>query len=249
MESADPKRTLVVIPARMDSKRLPGKPLRELRGRPLIAWAWDAACASKADAALIATDSVKVQDWCKAHDVPCYMSTKEHATGTDRVAEAARDFIRARNPKIHAVVNLQCDEPQVTGQDIDELIDEIMTSRMKVATLCYDVIKWPADDPNAVYIVRGFDGLALYFSRKQLPGSAIHVGVYAFHTSALQYFPQHARAPLEEAENLEQLRFLERGVPMQAIMLDGPRRSVNCEEDLEALEQDFPRADPPEPDA
>lgn len=227
--SHEQERVAIVIPARMESSRLPNKPLRHYRGKPLLHWAWAAASEAKnASARFVVTDSEAVEDWCQFADVPCYVSTHSAVTcGTERLAR----LVNRNAFDYQTIVNLQCDEPDVSAADLDRLIDSTVRNRWPMATFCYRPQIVPAD-PNAVKVVRNQEGVAAYFSRQPLPGADVHVGVYAMKRGILDSYLSLPRSRLERAEDLEQLRTLERGVPIHVLDLGRPVCSINCEEDL-----------------
>lgn len=227
----------IIIPARMESSRLPGKPLLETRGKPLIQWAIEAAAASKlAGFVAVATDSSAIYDWCfdRRFDrgYECILqvcSARPFVTGSDRVAATAES---AGPFKI--VVNLQCDEPEITGKDLDRLIAEVQLHRRPVATYAFTGISDIArHSRDTVKLVIDDNRDAIYFSRKPFAGSMwIHAGVYAYRFNELRSFANHGQSTLEKAENLEQLRLIEAGVPIRVLDLGRPVVSINTEDDL-----------------
>jgi len=209
----------IVIPARMASQRLPGKPLLEIAGRSLIEHVYRRACAAKADSVVIATDDRKI-------GAKVVMTSQEHESGSDRIAECA-DQLGWDDDQL--IVNLQGDEPLMPPACLDQVADLLATDPdADVASLF-----WPLDssaevaNPNVVKTVVDQSGRALYFSRSVVPHprnwqnmaqaleSGIswkrHIGLYAYRAAALRAFAAMDATPLEAAEKLEQLRFLESG--------------------------------------
>jgi 3-deoxy-manno-octulosonate cytidylyltransferase (CMP-KDO synthetase) len=233
----DPSRIAIAIPARMKSKRLPGKPLVEVGGKPLLRWVWDAAWDCKeADSKFVVTDSLEIEDYCRNYVIPCYFSKREHPTGTDRIAEVIADWVGGN--KLTHVINLQCDEPDITGGDLDR-----MAKGLQSTGECYDIdrvltfsaILEPGnlDDLNATKVVVDYLGRALYFSRESLPSGALHVGVYGMSTKRLGAFANTPQPVMENSERLEQLRFLYERIPIQVLPLNRTVRSINTPEDVE----------------
>jgi len=248
-------RAIAVIPARYASTRFPGKPLATLLGRPMIAWVVEGALgASSIETVCVATDHEGIARAAEAAGAKAVMTSAACATGTDRVAEAARRF------DADVVVNLQGDEPALDPGDVDRLVAVFSGDRPpRMATLSR-----PAADaqevwsPDAVKVVTDRFGDALYFSRSPLPyfreawrgappgepppGGAgnvrIHVGIYAFERAALEAFPSLPQGELERAESLEQLRALESGWRIRVVE-SGARRSIGVDrpEDVARAEE------------
>ena len=231
-----PSQVAIVIPAHMGSKRFPGKPLALARGKPLLQWAWEAAAdACNAKTRLVATDSEEIRQWCDEREIRCHFEDRiQFPTGSDRVASAV-----GRLKRIHYAVNLQCDEPELTGQDLDRLIEEVQHHRFRLAaTFAFDVsADSPAhQDQNAVKVVADRNDQALYFTRAPLPGARIHVGVYAYRLKALESFAYAQQSALERLESLEQLRLLHQGLPIHVVDLGRRVVSINTPEDVEEWE-------------
>jgi len=216
----------IVIPARMASQRLPGKPLLEIAGRSLIEHVYRRACAAKADSVVIATDDRKIFTAAVNFGAKVVMTSQEHESGSDRIAECA-DQLGWDDDQL--IVNLQGDEPLMPPACLDQVADLLATDPdADVASLF-----WPLDssaevaNPNVVKTVVDQSGRALYFSRSVVPHprnwqnmaqaleSGIswkrHIGLYAYRAAALRAFAAMDATPLEAAEKLEQLRFLESG--------------------------------------
>lgn len=216
----------IVIPARMASERLPGKPLAPIAGHPLVEHVFRRARASGAAQVVIATDSIEIQRAAQAFGATAVMTCESHTSGSDRIAEAA-DILGW--PDEQLVVNLQGDEPLMPPQCLDQVAGLLRRETAADVASLY----WPisgheqARDPNVVKVVTGRDGCALYFSRSEIPHARDpatvhaaahgrhawkrHIGLYAYRAGALRAFAAMAPSPLEAAEKLEQLRFLESG--------------------------------------
>jgi 3-deoxy-manno-octulosonate cytidylyltransferase (CMP-KDO synthetase) len=240
----------VVIPARFAASRLPGKPLLPIGGRPLIQWVWECARASGAGSVIIATDDVRIFESARGFGADCLMTSAQHASGTDRIAEAARARGFAADD---IVVNLQGDEPMMppaTVTEVAEALDarphvDIATAVTPIRTLAEFL------DPSCVKALRARDGQALYFSRAPVPwprdgaaagrptrfdGAWRHIGIYAYRVRSLVRFAAWPPTPLEEIERLEQLRALERGMRIHLLALaEAPPAGVDTPEDLERV--------------
>lgn len=218
----------VVIPARMASTRLPGKPLADLGGVPMIVRVWQRACSSRATEVVIATDDPQVLEVVRAHGAEAEPTAADHPSGTDRIEEVAR---RRGWPDDCVVVNVQGDEPLMPPEVIDQVAADLLANPdAGMATLAEPIVR--ADDvtdPNIVKLVTDAAGFALYFSRAPVPwardrfplpaGGAVeagtwrrHLGIYAYRVGLLHRFVTWPPAPLERIEMLEQLRVMHHGV-------------------------------------
>ena len=244
----------VVIPARYASSRLPGKPLRELAGRPMIEHVYRRACESGADQVVIATDDARIETVARAFGAAVEITSPEHPSGTDRLAEV----VERRNwPADTIVVNLQGDEPLMPPALVRQVADNLAAQpSAAIATLCTPITEAAeVFDPNVVKLVSDVDGFALYFSRAPIPWSrdafAVsreqlppdvahrrHLGLYAYRVSFLRAYRGLAPAPLEGAEMLEQLRALWHGYRIHvadAVVPPGP--GVDIEADAQRAEK------------
>jgi len=241
---------IAAIPARWGSSRFPGKPLAMLHGRPLIAHVVERArAARRVDLVLVATDHGEIAEAARAVGADAIM-TGEHASGTDRIAEAVLGL-----EGWELVINVQGDEPLLHPENIDCLV-EGMQQRPEIgmATLCRPLAPDRAEDANIVKVVRRSDGRALYFSRSPLPFPRraeaagelfrLHLGIYGYRREALQRFVALPPSPLERAEGLEQLRALENGLeivvfdaPYDSLGVDTPRDLEEAARMLEAAER------------
>jgi 3-deoxy-manno-octulosonate cytidylyltransferase (CMP-KDO synthetase) len=231
---------LGVIPARLASTRLPRKVLRPLAGRPLVARVWEAARrAVDLAEVLVATDADEVVQACRALDIPCVLTSPEHPSGTDRVWEVAQ----SRPADVY--VNIQGDEPFVTPGHVASLVAPFRRDpTTQVSTLCIRATPEEVDARHVNKVVFGADGHALYFSKYGIPfdrdgRGAVrykHIGLYAYTRGALDTFHRLPPSVLERTEGLEQLRFLEHGVPITVTETGEPTIGVDTEEDLRAAE-------------
>ena len=236
-----PLSVLGVIPARLASTRLPRKVLREIAGVPMVCHVYRRARQSDLlTDLLVATDSEEVVAVCRAHRIPAVMTSPEHPSGTDRVWEVSRG--RAAD----VYVNIQGDEPLITSGHIRALVEPFQQRPdTQVVTLKSHATPEEAASPNVCKVVTDLRGNALYFSRNPIPcdrertGRVVywkHVGLYAFRREALETFHRFPPSALETAERLEQLRFLENGIPIHVAQTSERTVGVDTEEDLLAAE-------------
>lgn len=208
----------VFIPARYESTRLPGKPLADAGGKPLIQWVHEAACRSRAERVVIATDDERVMTAAAAFGAEACLTGRHHASGTDRICEAAG--ILGLDPDA-VIVNLQGDEPQMPARLLDQVARTLVDSGASIATAAHAISGEEAlSSPNVVKVVCDRRGNALYFSRSRIPyprepqadGAVYrHLGIYAYRYGYLRRFTGRAPTVLERTECLEQLRALEHG--------------------------------------
>ena len=235
----------VVIPARYGSNRLPGKPLAEIGGRPMIQWVHAAAVAGAAAEVIVATDDERIVGACARFGAQAEMTAASHASGTDRVAEVAR---RLGWPDDRIVVNIQGDEPLLPPALVSQVAGLLHEdSRAALATLATPIVRHAElDDPNVVKVVTDRHSRALYFSRAPIPwprdGAAAapdalrHIGIYAYRVGALRQLTETRPCALEQQERLEQLRALWLGLPIRvAEACEWPPRGVDTEADLIAV--------------
>ena len=233
--------TLVVIPARYESTRFPGKMLaRDPRGRILSQYVYDAAArAERVDRVIVATDDERIAEAVEAWGGEARMTSPEHRSGTDRVVEVARDL-----PEYDVVINLQGDEPQLQPRQVDMLVELLRDHPM--STLVHPIrSEEEFQDPNVVKCVFDAGNRALYFSRAPIPfvrdepadGGPVrryrHVGVYGFRRSFLLKYSSLGACPLEAAEKLEQLRVLYYGYRIRVGITDARSIGVDTPEDFE----------------
>jgi 3-deoxy-manno-octulosonate cytidylyltransferase (CMP-KDO synthetase) len=217
-----------IVPARFASSRFPGKPLAPIAGRPMIVRVVEGARGAKRlDEVLVATDDPRIAEVCAEHGIPVRMTSPAHPTGTDRLAEAARELA------CDVVVNVQGDEPLIEGFVIDAAVAALDdAAEADMATVVHEAAPEDADDPHRVKAVLDRRGFALWFSRRAIParrpgGPAPrlwqHVGLYAYRRSFLQTFVGLAPGEAERVEALEQLRALEHGYRIRAAVIEGWR--------------------------
>lgn len=235
-------KTVAILPARYASSRFPGKPLALILGRPMIWWtATRAAKASLIERVVVATDDQRIHTVVTQMGLECIMTSSEHDSGTDRVAEVAS----ALNAEI--IINVQGDEPLIEPKVLDALVQALLESSCGIATLAapsFDPVIF--QDPDRVKVVIDANSHALYFSRSPIPyhrdrfgtqaDCLLHVGIYAFTKETLIKFTALGQSPLERLEKLEQLRALENGIPIKVVLTDFVGHSVDRPDDLAAAE-------------
>jgi 3-deoxy-manno-octulosonate cytidylyltransferase (CMP-KDO synthetase) len=240
----------VIIPARFAASRLPGKPLLGIGDRPLIQWVWERARASRAASVIIATDDDRILSTARGFGAECLMTSPQHASGTDRIAE----IVRAKGfADDDIVVNLQGDEPMMPPAAIDAVADALRARpHIEIATAVAPIRSLEEFlDPSCVKALRAGDGQALYFSRAPVPwprddvaggrprgfaGAWRHIGIYAYRVRSLLQFAAWPPAPLEQIEKLEQLRALEHGMRIHLeVLSEPPPGGVDTVADLERV--------------
>ncbi len=241
----------VVIPARFESTRLPGKPMLEIAGKPMIGHVAERALESGAEEVLVATDHHSIFTWCLGQGIRAELTSRCHRSGTDRVAEIAGK--KGWADEI-IVVNLQGDEPLMPPENIRRVAEMLEADEaLTIATLCEPVrTQQELNNPNVVKVVRDQRQQALYFSRAPIPwwrdGSDAqaalpdwpacfrHVGLYAYRAGFLRACGQLPPGNLEVTESLEQLRFMEAGYRIGVADAPAPvPAGVDTEEDLEHI--------------
>jgi 3-deoxy-manno-octulosonate cytidylyltransferase (CMP-KDO synthetase) len=225
-----------VIPARLASTRLSRKVLREIAGRPMIEWVWRAAAASGCMyPVVVATDTEEVAAVCRTRGIPVMMTSPERASGSDRVREVAQTL------EADIYVNIQGDEPTLTGEFFPPLLALFNRPEVQVTTLAVHCPEQDFTNPNAVKVVTALDSRALYFSRATIPfdrdatgfaGYRKHLGIYAYRRAALERFAALPPGKLEQLERLEQLRLLENGIDIYVADAPADTVGVDTEEDL-----------------
>ncbi len=236
----------VIIPARYASTRFPGKPLADLGGKPMVVCVCERAARSGAAAVHVATVDERIVQAVRAHGHSALMTRADHASGTDRLAEAAKK-LRFKDSQV--VVNVQGDEPLIAPQLIRSVGNLLGKKRgASVSTACHAIHDAAAlSSPNVVKVVLDAEGYALYFSRSQIPypragGAACyrHAGIYGYRVGFLKKFAKLKAAPLENAEALEQLRVLWHGyrIAVTVAKREIPP-GVDTPEDLEAVRRIF----------
>lgn len=238
---------VVIIPARYASTRLPGKPLRDISGLPMIQRVWQQACKSSAGRVVIATDDKRIEEVASDFGAEVCMTAEDHQSGTDRLQQVVE--ILGLDPE-QIVVNVQGDEPMIPPKVIDQVAANLAANKNAgVATLCEPIES--VDDflnPNIVKVVANDIQIACYFSRAPIPwprdafeaakdsvpiGARRHIGIYAYRVACLNQFIGFGIAPHERLESLEQLRFLHNGIGIHVsdAIVDVPG-GIDTEEDL-----------------
>ena len=238
---------LCVIPARYASTRLPGKPLKDVAGKPMICRVYDRASQAKTlSGVVVATDDERILRAVEDHGGRAMMTAKAHPTGTDRLAEVAEAY-----PDVDLIINVQGDEPLIEPS----LIDELGRAFDGDAELQMATVMTPMEDeaeqknPNNVKVVTDKNGCALYFSRSLLPyprndaGTPVykHIGIYAYRRDFLLAYAKMAPTPLERTESLEQLRALENGYKIKCIRTNARFVGVDTPEDLAKVNEIYRR--------
>jgi 3-deoxy-manno-octulosonate cytidylyltransferase (CMP-KDO synthetase) len=233
-------KVVAVIPARLASTRLPRKMLREIAGEPLLAWVYQGArrCAAL-DEVVVATDSEEILAFCRQRGFTARMTSAAHRSGTEREHEIST-VIAA-----DVYMNIQGDEPLTRPEHIESLLEVMRMPGIQVGTLKTPAAEIDINNPSAVKVVTDSTGRALYFSRATIPfdrdGSKPryykHLGFYAHTKAALDKFVSWPESFLERTERLEQLRFLENGVPIYVAETPFDTVGVDTEEDVRRVEE------------
>ena len=247
---------VVVIPARYASVRLPGKPLADIAGKPMVVHVADRARESGAQEVIVATDDHRIREAVAKHGHAAMMTRSDHESGTDRIAEIV---IARAWPDELIVVNVQADEPRIPPQLVRSVAQQLVNHRdAAIATACHR-IQSAAEmfDPNAVKVVLDQDGYAAYFSRAPIPygrdafkadmsrlpeglPAFRHLGLYAYRCSFLKIYSTLAPSAIERFECLEQLRALWHGYRISVAVSDqAPDAGVDTPEDLEKMRRAF----------
>ncbi len=234
-------RCAIVIPARMGSTRFPGKPLCDLLGKPMVQWVVEAARRSGvAERVIVATPDAEIVDACARFGGEAMLTRADHPSGTDRVAEVARQV------EADVYVNVQGDEPLIPAESIAACAAPLLADpTIAMGSVCADCREEELENPAVVKVVTDLEGFALYFSRYTLPYARNprvgpvkkHIGIYAFRRDALMAFSGWEPTPLERAESLEQLRFLEHGVRIKMSAGSGSAMAVDTPEQAEMVRQ------------
>lgn len=246
----------VIIPARFASSRLPGKPLLDIAGKPMIQHVYEQACKSAASDVIVATDDVRIQKVVEGFGARVCMTASDHASGTDRLQEVVTQLGYGDD---QVIVNVQGDEPLIPPANIDQVAALLLAApHAGIATLS-ETIQSVEElfDPNAVKVVTNANASALYFSRSPLPwardhfnafGGELpvklpensnfqrHIGIYAYRVGLLHQFVGWLPAPIEIAESLEQLRAMWNGVDIKVLeAIESPPAGVDTQADLERI--------------
>ena len=228
---------ICVIPARYASTRLPGKPLADIAGKPMIVRVYERALKAKIPSeVIVAVDDERVFKAVETAGGKVVMTKKDHPTGTDRLAEVAQKF-----PDVDVIINIQGDEPLIDPSVIDELAKQFIDNpELNMATVKTPMQEDEKNEPSNVKVITDKNGYALYFSRSLIPyprndmGVQVykHIGIYGYKRDFLLQYATMQPTPLEQTESLEQLRALENGYKIKVIATDKHFVGVDTKEDL-----------------
>lgn len=231
--------TAIIIPARYGSSRLEGKPLLEACGKPIIQWVWEKASkVPMVDRVIVATDDERIFNACKKFGAEVEMTSTEHKSGSDRIAEVA-----SRHPEIGYIINLQGDEPLIEQANIELVIKGVkFDEQADISTLVREIQdEDEVNNPNLVKCVFDINNYAMYFSRSKIPfernvGKSKfygHLGIYGYKREALFKMTKLPQAPYEMAESLEQLRALQNGMKIKVAVVENIPVGIDTIEDFE----------------
>lgn len=229
-------KTVAIIPARYDSSRLKGKPLADICGRPMVWWVYhQVKKSSKISEAYVATDHEEVMRICGSYGIPCIMTSREHKTSTERVYEAAENI----PADVYLCIN--GDEPLIEPEIFERVIPERGTTffASNLMTKIHSPVE-AVDDTN-IKVVTDKDGYALFMSRSPIPHPKAsieydfykHLGVLAYTLEALDFFAHTPKGPVEQIEDINELRFIEHGKKLKMIPVEAHTLSVDTQKDLE----------------
>ena len=233
----------IIIPARYESTRFPGKPLALINGKPMIEWIVDTAKGSKlANKIIVATEDKRIFDFVKENlHIDVCMTSKEHKCGTDRIVEVVKKY-----PEIKYIVNLQGDEPLMPSDYIDKVLKPLTSASCQMASLVAPLTsKEELNNPNIVKAVMDKDSYALYFSRSTIPYNREskkdiqyykHIGIYSYTRETILQFSLLPQSQLELTEQLEQLRALENGIKIKLEVVSKSYPAVDRPEDVKIVE-------------
>ena len=238
----DSSRIIIVIPARYGSTRFVGKPLADINGKTMIYHVYQRAKKAKCvDDVIVATDDKRIKNAVEKFNGKAVMTSKEHRSGTDRVAEVAESI------ETDIIVNVQGDEPLINPKAIEQAVMPLIEDKgIVMSTLMTKITKSiEYEDPNTVKVVTDKEGFALYFSRSLIPyprgkqrlNVYKHIGVYVYRKDFLIRFAAMPQTPLEQTEGLEQLRVLEHGFKIKVVETDYDSISVDTPRDLEVVKK------------
>lgn len=232
------KRAVAVIPARYESTRFPGKPLALILGRPMLQRVYEGVREARlVERVIIATDDERIRKAAESFGAEARLTSRTHSSGTERAAEAAQSIDN------NIIINVQGDEPLVSGELVDSLVKALQDEAVPMASLMARVRDLSLmADPNIVKVVTDRDGFALYFSRAPLPCGASdfffqHIGIYGYKRDFLLPFAALKPSRLERLEKLEQLRALENGWRIKMVEASAPTLSVDKPDDIIKIEE------------
>lgn len=242
----------VIIPARYASSRLPGKPLMDICGRPMIVRVVEQALQAGADRVVVATDDSRIEEACRDCGADVCMTSKDHNSGTERLSEVV-EKLALKDDEI--VVNVQGDEPLIPPENIRQVAELLDSSEAPMSTLCVPIEGEEVFNPNCVKVIFNHRHEAIYFSRAPIPyerdnfragnmeakdGHARHLGIYAYRAGFIKEYVKMAPCALESIESLEQLRVMYYGYKIAVdYALSDPQVGVDTTEDLEKVREIF----------
>ncbi len=236
-------RCIVVVPARLEATRLPGKPLADIHGRPMIVHVWERAMAAEVGRVVVATDSAEVADAIRAAGGEAQMTRTDHQSGSDRAFEAISRIDPEQDAEF--IINLQGDLPTLEPELIRHCLSSFTNPEIAITTLAAEILSEEERlSPNVVKVVGSDVGAshpgilrALYFTRATAPANDgplyHHIGIYGYRRTALERFVSLPPSPLELREKLEQLRALEHGMRIEVALVDTVPLGVDTPADLE----------------
>ncbi|MCV0396050.1 MAG: 3-deoxy-manno-octulosonate cytidylyltransferase [Rhizobiaceae bacterium] len=238
---------LILIPARMASTRLPGKPLADIGGKPMIVRVAERAALAGVGRVVVATDSAAILDAVRGDGLEAVLTQASHQSGSDRIHEA----LRALDPDgaVDTVINVQGDLPTLEPETIRATVAPLDDPAVDIATPCVEIVRdEERDNPNVVKLVGSPVSAgrlrALYFTRARAPWGEgphyHHIGLYAYRRSALERFVALGPSPLERREKLEQLRALEAGMRIDGVIVEAVPLGVDTADDLERARAAYP---------
>lgn len=235
---------VIVIPARYDSTRFPGKPLAPIAGKTLIRRVYERVSASSVAAGVwVATDDERIADHVESFGGRVVMTSRDHPSGTDRIAEALRRIEKQEKDSIDQIVNVQGDEPLIDVSLVDTIIERLQSSGCDVVTLACPIFNESEfREKNVVKVVTDLNDNALYFSRAPIPNGDLslarrHIGVYGYQKATLLAYARLEPSPLERSESLEQLRLLQNGYRINVIETAEPHLGVDHPDDVAKIEE------------
>lgn len=236
-------RCVILIPARYASTRLPGKPMADINGRPMVICVWERAVQANCGPVYVATDNQQIFDAVKAAGGKVVMTREDHPSGSDRIWEALQLAEQEEGAAFDVIINLQGDLPTIEPEAVKATLEPFEDGKVDIVTLAAP-IHAEADKTNPAIVKpavawdeSGLKGRALYFSRASIPanegGLFHHIGIYAYRRTALERFVSLPPSPLELREKLEQLRALENGMVIDVVRVDTVPLGVDTQEQLE----------------
>ena len=227
-------KVIAVIPARWGSTRLPGKPLADINGKPMIQWVYEAVKKSKADKVIVATDSTAIQKAVELFGGESVLTNVNHPTGTDRVLESYQSY----KNEYGFVINVQGDEPIINEEDINDLICTLKKNKSKIATLVGQITEKQKSDRNTVKAILDQQEIVM-FTRSPLFGSPLyikrHIGIYGFSREMTERINKNIMIETsnEIVENLEQIRWGDNGIKFSYARAAGLYKGIDTQKDLD----------------